>query len=40
MCVDNAHLLPGLDLSISVNVRSVGKYPDHQMGGGGLSYRK
>ena len=36
--VNKMHLLPGLDLSIGVDIWSMGVRPSRRMDGGGLSY--
>ena len=38
--VNDANLLPGLDLSIRVDIRRMGVWPSGRVDGGGLSYQK
>ena len=40
VAVNETHLLPGLDLGISVNVRSMVIRPSGRVDGAGLGYQK
>ena len=38
--MNDANLLPGLDLSIRVDIRRMGVWPSGRVDGGGLGYQK